>query len=214
MAALPRPPDAGAGASANAFSTPAVLSHVSAPSDAVLVQSARAGDASAFEALVRRHLRAAFAVALATLGNRADVEDVCQDAFLTALQRLEDCRQPEHFGAWLLQIVRNRARNFRSYRKVREAAPLELVKGAASDDPARDAERAELRERLMAALATLPEVQREIVLLHDLEGWCHQDIAAALRMSVAMSRLHLFNARRALRDRLGAHAYQEYRHAQ
>ena len=198
---------------ANALAVVAVQVYVTDSPDAVLVQLARGGDPQAFDVLVRRHLRAAFAVALAVVRDRADAEDVCQDAFLTALEHIEDCRQPERFRAWMLQITRNRARNFVARRKVRRAVPLEVADRGGDDDPARDLERAELGERLLAALAVLPEVQREIVLLHELDGWRHQDIAAALGISVAMSRVHLFNARRTLRRQLGAETYQECRHA-
>ncbi|MCH7729611.1 MAG: sigma-70 family RNA polymerase sigma factor, partial [Planctomycetes bacterium] len=75
--------------------------------DATYVARARRGDASAFEALVRRHYRVAYAVALALLSNNMDAEDVCQDAFLKALERLDDCREPDKFASWLLRIVRN-----------------------------------------------------------------------------------------------------------
>ena len=56
---------------------------------------------------VRRHLRAAHAVARAKLDNPGDADDVCQDAFIKALERIDDCRNPDGFRAWLLTIVRN-----------------------------------------------------------------------------------------------------------
>lgn len=62
--------------------------------DAALIVRARAGDADAFEELVRRHYRAAFAVALATAGSRQDAEDACQDAWVRALERLDSLRNP------------------------------------------------------------------------------------------------------------------------
>ena len=173
-----------------------------AESDARLVARARAGDARAFEDLVRRHLRAAHAVALGVLGNPADAEDVCQDAFLAALERLEECRDPERFAAWLLRIVRNRALNVRESRSLRAGEPLEPGHSeawTAADDPARDTERSELRERLLAALAELTPAQREVVLLHDLEGFKHREIAELLGTSEGAARVQLFQARRALR---------------
>src|SRR5436305_12930590 len=94
------------------------------PTDAQLVARTCAGDATAFDALVRRHYRAAFSVALAQTGNRADAEDVCHDAFVRAAERLEDCRQPERFVHWLCTIVRNHARNTLARGLVRRAAPL------------------------------------------------------------------------------------------
>ena len=178
--------------------------------DRLQVERARRGDAAAFGALVRRHYRAAYAVALAVLGNPMDAEDVCQDAFLRALERLDSLRKPERFSAWLLQIVRNQARNFRSYRRLRSARPLDESSAAADEDPAREAERQELRRELESALSGLSEIEREVVLLHDLEGWKHREIAEALGLSEGMSRQHLMGARRLLRDRLGTKLLKEY----
>ena len=180
--------------------------------DALRVERARRGDAGAFEALVRRHYRAAFAVALALLGNAMDAEDVSQEAFIRALERLDEIRRPERFAAWLLQIVRNRARNYRSYRRVRSAASLDEVQAQGDDNTADAAERSELRHELESALAELGETQREVVLLHDLEGWKHREIAEALEISEGMSRQHLMVARRMLRERLGAEFLKEHSH--
>jgi RNA polymerase sigma-70 factor (ECF subfamily) len=180
--------------------------------DATFVERARRGDASAFETLVRRHYRAAYSVALAQLGNSMDAEDVCQDAFLKTLERLEDCREPGKFASWLLQIVRNRAHNFRDYRRVRAAVPLELTGTAGPDDSAKDAEQTDLRERLESALGQLSEIQRQVVLLHDLEGLKHREIAERLDISEGMSRQHGLNARKTLRQLLGDQAVKEHLH--
>jgi RNA polymerase sigma-70 factor (ECF subfamily) len=177
--------------------------------DSVLVERAREGDAGAFEELVRRHLRAAFAVAVAVLGEAADAEDVCQDAFLTALQQLDTC-QPDRFAGWLLRIVKNRAISVQRQQKVRRAMPLDWANGARSrDDPGRDAEQSALRERLQAALKLLPERQREVLLLHDLEGWRHREIGEALGMPEGTVRYTLFHARRAVRETLGLESLKE-----
>ncbi len=178
-------------------------------SDATLVKRARRGDAAAFEALVRRHYRAAYAVALAVLGNGMDAEDVTQDTFVRAAERLDQLRQPERFAAWLLQMVRNQARNYYGYRRVRAAQPLDSVTAASEANPGADVERRELREALETALARLSEVQRQVVLLHDLEGWKHREIARSLEISEGMSRQHLMAARRTLRDRLGPKFLEE-----
>ena len=169
--------------------------------EAVLVERARRGDAAAFETLVRRYARQAHAMALAVVKEQADAEDVVQDAFIRALERLEECRNPARFGAWFLRIVRNRAHSVRRYLGVRDAAPLDAVP-LSSDEPgpARDTERSRLREDLMEALGTLTEVQREVVLLHDLEGWKHREIGELLELPEGTVRAHRFHARRALRD--------------
>lgn len=173
-------------------------------SDAALVARARGGDGAAFETLVRRHLRSAYAVALAQLGEEADAQDAVQDAFVTALKRIEECRKPDQFASWLFSIVRNRARDHRRYRQVRDALPLDAATEAPdrAAGPERDAENTELRGDLLQALNTLTELQREVILLYDVEGWSHKEIGAKLGISDGSARVHLFNARRALREKL------------
>ena len=182
------------------------------PPDADLVARALRGDGDAYDALVRRHYRAAFSLALGVLVNRQDAEDVCQDAFVKALERLDDCRDPGRFLPWMMMIVRNRSLSYRSYRKVRETAELLPETVESRDSPAGDAVRAELRRTLQRALATLSEPQRQVVLLHDLDGWTHKQIADLLGMTEVRSRQHLFVARQLLRERLGPSLLREYTH--
>ena len=181
-------------------------------SDRDLVKEALRGRTIAFEALVRRHLRAAYAVALARTGSPHDAEDVCQDAFVAALERLGTLRDPDRFAAWLMEIVRNRALNLHRSRRVRSEEPIDeaLTRGD-GPDPARDAERAALREDLLAALAGLDETRREVTLLHDLEGWRHAEIADRLGMPEGTVRYHLHEARKALRLRLAGRYGKESR---
>jgi RNA polymerase sigma-70 factor (ECF subfamily) len=174
-----------------------------------LVQRARAGDAPAFEELVRSHYRAAYATARALTGNTMDAEDVVQDSFIRALERLDDC-EPERFAGWLLAIVRNRAHNVRDREQVRTGTAIEDVDPAGPDRTDRRTERGELRGTLEGALAELSPVQREVVLLHDMEGWRHREIAEALDMSEVMARQHLFQARKRLRELLSRDELREY----
>ncbi len=186
-------------------STPAPI-----PSDADLVTQCLRGDGDAFDALVRRHYRTAYVVAFGVLVHQQDAEEVCQDSFVKALERLDDCRDPDRFVPWLMTIVRNRALSYRSYRKVRETSELVPEIAEARDSPFRDVAQAELADRLTAALATLSEVQRQVVLMHDLDGWSHKEIAEELEMTEVRSRQHLFVARKALRERLGGSLFREY----
>lgn len=174
-------------------------------SDAELVAEALRGQPAAFEGLVRRHLRAVFAIALARTGNPEDAEDVCQDAFVAALEGLSGLEDPDRFVGWLLRIVRNRALNTVRARSIRALEPLEAAEGAdmADDDgPATAAERIDLRADLLEALGTLTEIQREVVLLHDVDGWRHAEIADRLGMPEGTVRYHVHQARSALRARL------------
>lgn len=171
-------------------------------SDSALVARALRNDARATELLVRRHLRAAVAVAMAVLGDRAEAEDVAQDAMVVAFERLHTCREPDRFVGWLLRIVRHRALNARMRGKVHERSVEQLAPSETAQAPP-DAERVGLRKRLLQGLQRLSPEQREVVVLHDLEGWTHGEIAEALEISEVMSRQHLFVARKAMREFLG-----------
>jgi RNA polymerase sigma-70 factor (ECF subfamily) len=172
------------------------------PTDGELVQRARRGDEAAFSALVERYQRPAYAVALSVTGRHEDAQDAAQEAFLVALDRLEECRSPERFGGWLMTIVRNRSKNLVRREALRETE--EVPAGARSRIPTPDrvAETAELRDHLKEALVGLSELQRQIVLLHDLEGWKHREIADRLDLPCGTVRSHLHFARKALRRAL------------
>lgn len=181
------------------------------PADAELVARALTGERAALEQLVRRHYRGAYIVALAVLNSPADAEDVCHDALVRAADRLEECRHPDRFGGWLRTIVRNQARNHAAKQAVREGPPIDWVTAGTEGGAPEAVERRELRATLLRGLAQLSPPQREVVLKHDLEDWSHEEIARSLGTSVGMSRQHLFQARRRLREILGRETLEEYR---
>ena len=172
------------------------------PKDEVLVRRARTGDERAFGQLVERYMKSAYAVALSVTGRHEDAEDAAQESFLVALQRLDECRNPERFAGWLLTIVRNRSRNLVRRESLRAADPLPPAATGKGPTPDRDTERNQRQGRLRAALGTRRPVQREIVLLHDLEGWKHREIAERLDIPSGTVRSHLHFARKALRGLL------------
>jgi RNA polymerase sigma-70 factor, ECF subfamily len=171
-------------------------------SDAELVARIQTGDTVAFEVLMRRHFRMAFLIAFAQLGNRADAEDLCQDAFVRCWERIGECRDPARVSAWLARMVRNMAHNRREFLQLRSTDALDPASHSSGDRTDSAAEREDLRRRLNAALRTLSDVQREVVLLHDLEGWKHDEIAERLGISTMMSRRHLSDARKRMRSKL------------
>ena len=171
--------------------------------DVTLVRRSLEGDADAYTALVRRHMNSAYVVALSELGDARDAEDAAQDTFIQALERLEECRDPSRFGAWVRTIARNRARSLGRRKRVRQAEPLETAyEAAGTSDPSKDAERSQLRMHLEAALGTLKPVQRQVIVLHDLEGLKHGEIAIDLGIPEGTVRSHLHFARKALREKL------------
>jgi RNA polymerase sigma-70 factor (ECF subfamily) len=172
--------------------------------DGELVERTREGDPDAFGALVERYMRSAYAVALSVTGRHEDAQDAAQESFLVALQRLDECRSPERFAGWLMTIVRNRARNLVRREVLRDTEQVPESARSRSPTPERDLETLELRRSLEEALAGLSEVQRQIVLLHDLEGWKHREIADRLELPSGTVRSHLHFARKALRGALAA----------
>jgi RNA polymerase sigma-70 factor, ECF subfamily len=185
-----------------------------AQTTAALVIRAQRGDGGAVAALARVYLRPAFSVALAIVGRPADAEDVAQDALVTALQRIAMCREPARFAGWLMQIVRNRARNWLDARRLRDVGATEDAAGQADRvaSPSVSPDNCGMKQRLLMALAALSTIQREVALLHDLEDWTHAEIADSLGISEGMSRQHLFHARRTLRARLGDDTLKEATH--
>ena len=170
--------------------------------DAQLVARVRRGERAAAEALAQRWLRACRAVALAVTRDEADADDVCQDAFVTAMERIDDCREPARFGAWLMRIARNRATD-QLRARARPVLSLEGMEIESADaSPQRQAERGDARTRLLAALGELPQERREVLLLHDLEGWTHREIAERMGLPPGTVRSHLHHARRRMRSLL------------
>ena len=172
-------------------------------SDGQVVGCVRRGDVEAFGVLVRRHVRNAYGVALAYTGEHDEAEDVCQDAFIVALRRIGDCRDPERFGKWLLAIVRNRAFDLRRRAARHPMAPLrDTLPAGERVDPSREAERAELSADLDAAMASLSATQRAVVRLYDIDGLSHREVAKRLSLTEGSARVILCHARRTLRGRL------------
>jgi RNA polymerase sigma-70 factor (ECF subfamily) len=138
-----------------------------------------------------------------------DAEDVVQDAFVRALERLDDC-EPGKFAGWLLTVVRNRAHNLRIYEGRRGGVDPEETPLSSGPDggTSRDLSRSELRGALEEAVSSLTPIQREVLLLHDLEELKHADIAESVAISVGMSRYHLMQARRTMRSVLDRDALE------
>ena len=172
------------------------------PNDSELVLRARRGEELALSMLIERYQKPAYALALSVTGRHEDAEDVAQESFLVALEQLDECRIPERFAGWFMTIVRNRSRNLIRRESLRETS--DLPRGTRSRIPTPDkiAETSELRGILQQAIASLPEVQQQVVLLHDLEGWKHREIAERLGLPSGTVRSHLHFARKALKGAL------------
>ena len=172
-------------------------------SDQLLVRRTLGGDSAAYDALVRRHRRAAIARALAIVLDSFAADDVAQDAFVQAYEQLATLRDHSRFEAWLLTIVHRRALNALRAEKRRRAVPLtDAIADCALDATGGSGALRASRASLLAALASLSPVQRTVVLLADLEGWSHDRISGIVGCSLVMSRRHLSDGRKRLRELL------------
>src|SRR4051812_22574039 len=167
--------------------------------DRRLVKLVREGYETAFEEIVRRYRRPLDRFAAAIVGGRS--EDVTQDAFSKALLALRGTTTEIELKPWLYRIVRNTALN-----ELRDAPPVSEEIGeaiAGGHSAAIEAERREEIGELMERLRALPEPQRAGIVMRELEGLSHEEIAAALGVSGGAARQAIYRARLSLRDGLG-----------
>jgi RNA polymerase sigma factor (sigma-70 family) len=167
--------------------------------DRRLVTLVRKGYETAFEEIVRRYRKPLDRFAAAIVGGRS--EDVTQDAFSKALLALRGTTTEIELRPWLYRIVRNTALN-----ELRDRPPATEELGEALTSGRSTAEEAERREEmtdLMERLRALPEPQRAAIVMRELEGLSHEEIAAALGVSGGGARQAIYRARAALRNGFG-----------
>jgi RNA polymerase sigma-70 factor (ECF subfamily) len=156
--------------------------------DAELVRRIRAGgDAWAEETLYRRHAERLHRVVLRMLGRRADAEDVLQDTFVTAFDRLGDLRDPAAVSGWLLRIAVRQVHRRLRRRQVRRWLGLDEEGAEVQLDPAPGAtpEERELCAELAAILSAVPAAERIAWMLHKVEGHTLEESAVAAGCSLA-----------------------------
>jgi RNA polymerase sigma factor (sigma-70 family) len=168
--------------------------------DRRLVTLVREGYENAFEEIVRRYGKTLIRCAAAIVGGRA--EDVTQDAFSKALLALRrDGGNEIELRPWLFRIVRNTALN--DLRDSPPSAEMLAQAIASGDSPTEELERREELADLMRRLRSLPEAQRAAIVMRELEGLGHDEIASALGLSDGGARQAIYRARRSLRDGAG-----------
>lgn len=165
-----------------------------------LVRRARAGDLLAFEALYRRQVGRVYALCRRVSGNGARAEELVQETFLRAWQKLGTLRRDEDLPAWLHRVAVNTALGDRRSRKRGEDREGPLDEERAEETA--DAAPAGLGLDLERALDSLPPGARAVFVLHDVEGYKHEEIAGLLKVSVGTSKAQLHRARRLLRKAL------------
>src|SRR6266581_4714562 len=169
-----------------------------------LIRRAQQGDRAAFEALYRAHVSRVYALCLRLTADAAQAEERTQDAFVRAWERLATFRGESAFSSWLYRLTVNevllgrRAERRREQRIVTTDDPAALERPPGTD-PASGGGSALDLER---AVAALPPGAREVFVLHDVEGYRHEEIAELAGIAVGTSKAQLFRARRLLREAL------------
>jgi RNA polymerase sigma-70 factor (ECF subfamily) len=176
--------------------------------DEALARRVQGGDGDALEQLVRRYLRRIHAVAASYLSEPADVEDAAQETFLRALRGIDAYDPDRPFAPWLYQIARNVARNQVTARARWQAEVPSTTMPSPLPGPEVVLERSEMRARVDAAIALLPEQRRTAFYLSDVEGYPTEEIARMMGLSPGTVRSHVHHARRALRVALAENPEQ------
>ncbi|HKS15916.1 MAG TPA: sigma-70 family RNA polymerase sigma factor [Planctomycetota bacterium] len=174
--------------------------------DAELVVRFQRGEETAFEDLVRRHMRDAFGFCLRLTGDPAGAEELSQDGFVLAYRHLREFRGESSFQTWLYRIllnlhrdgVRRRSREAARLDRLREDAKASETSGAPDAEP----RAAELDEVIRRHVAGLPDRQREVLVLHVYQGLDYRAIADALGCTYEDVKVNLSLARRRLKEEL------------
>lgn len=185
----------------------------SAPAIAALVEAARQGHRGSFDELVKLTYRETYTLARRLTGNDEDAADVLQEAYLRAWRSIGKFRGDAQFGTWLYRITANVAYSATEKRRRRRTESLEDSTDepadlASSADPERSYESSELEDRLNAAVELLPTKLRAVVILRDIYGLSHEEIAKELGISVDAAKVRLHRARLRLRCELFAESQQ------
>jgi RNA polymerase sigma-70 factor (ECF subfamily) len=165
------------------------------------VSRAQAGDAGAFRVVYDEHVGRVYATCLRLAGNREDAEELTQNAFVRAWENLASFRGDSTFATWLHRLALNEAMStFRStarrLRRVFNVEDLEMVEPV----PARSPTSAPMD--LERAIADLPPGARTVFVLHEIEGYGHDEIAGMTGLAIGTSKAQLHRARRLLREAL------------
>jgi len=185
-------------------------------SDIELVKMTLAGDRQAYRQLVEKYQQRIYSIAFGVLHSREDSLDVVQDVLIKAYRKLDKFRGTSSFYTWLYRITVNMAIDCCRKRKRTVEVEYDDQIGteeevdrrslqATSENPAESLERKELNKMVMDAIASLPEEQKAVIILREIEGLAYEEISkvTGISMGTVMSRLHY--GRKKLRDILSPH---------
>jgi RNA polymerase sigma-70 factor (ECF subfamily) len=169
--------------------------------EADLVERSRRGDAKAMEAIYERYKRTLFNLAFRFTYNSTVAEDLLQDIFIKVFTHLEDVQNVKTFSGWIYRIGLNTCYSYLRRKKVeaQKSIPLSEIEGKI-EEACYDTPEEEMKKPLDEAVQSLPEKLKAIFLLHDVQGFRHEEIAKTLGCAVGTSKSQLFKARIRIRQ--------------
>lgn len=168
--------------------------------DDVLVRRVLAGETRCFSTLVKRYQGVLFNLALRTIGDFDEAQDITQSAFVKAYRNLGRFDRRHRFFSWIYRITLNEALNARNKRRPHEEIPETMA--ASGPDALEELSRQERRAHLQAAISALPEIYRRVIELRHHSGLSYREIADVLDIPEKTVKSRLFTARRRLADAL------------
>lgn len=174
-----------------------------------LIDRAVAGDRTALEAIYRRFQTPLFNLAYRYTRDAAAAEDILQEVFIKVFTHLDEIKSAETFPAWVYRIGVNASLTYlrRRTRERRKSVPMADIEGRI-EEASYDSDTAHLRRPIEEAMEALSPKLRSVFILHDVQGFKHEEIAASLEISVGTSKSHLFKARRKIRRHLKSRAIE------
>ncbi len=172
------------------------------PSDVALIARWRGGDERAATILVERHAPAVSRF-VASMGERAEVDEVVQDTFVRAFGSIDRFREASSLRTWLFSIARNLCRDrARASRRAPLVVAIDETHALAADDPLSAAVATETEGRVRAAMEGLTETQRAVFTLRVTEGLSYREIADVVETTEGAARVHYHNAVRMVKEYL------------
>ena len=170
-----------------------------------IIRRARDGDREAFEVIVNHYAEELYRVALCWTGRTHDAEELVQDSLLGAFQGMSRFEGRSSIRTWLLRILSNTFRKRLRYQKLRKFLSLERMAEEGAPEPGLDQRAAnDARIDAQGMLASLPQDQREVLVLRELEGLSYGEIAEVLGIPQGTVESRIFRARKALFERYGS----------
>lgn len=181
--------------------------------DSILIRDIKRGDEAAFDKIVQRYMKKAYSIALRFMRNSDDAEDMVQEAFLKVYININSYNEKYSFSSWFFRILANSCINALKRKKRRsflldlrdreqDFERMEIYKQTSERDPEEGLILKEEKRVILEGIYSLPEKQRAVILLYDIEGFSQHEVAEILEIPLGSVMSRLFYGRKKLKQYL------------